>query len=69
MASTGGLAATVRAGNDGRAALDFLRDGPREELRIDLTAPDAFDQLRELGASGGRILRLDGDTAVAEQPA
>ena len=68
LASTGGLAATVRAGNDGRAALDFLRDGPRDELRIDLTAPDAFDQLRELGASGGRVLRLDGDTAIAEQP-
>ncbi len=69
LASTGGLAATVRAGNDGRAGLDFLRDGPRDELRIDLTTPDAFDQLRELGASGGRILRLDDETAIAEQPA
>ncbi|HEX2133035.1 MAG TPA: prephenate dehydrogenase [Actinophytocola sp.] len=68
LASTGGLAATIRAGNEGRAALVALRDTPREELRIDLTDPEAFEDLRSLGSGGGRILRLEGDVAIADLP-
>jgi prephenate dehydrogenase len=68
LASTGGLAATIRAGNEARAALVSLRDSPRDELRIDLTDPEAFDDLRSLGSGGGRVLRLEGDVAVADLP-
>lgn len=69
LASTGGLAATIRAGNAGRAALEAQQTGDRAEVRIDLTAPDAFDSLCDLGTSGGRILRLKNDTAIGELPA
>ncbi len=68
LASTGGLAATVRAGNAARAELMALRTGERGEVRIDLTDPEAFDDLRSLGAGGGRILRFDGDVAVGDMP-
>jgi prephenate dehydrogenase len=68
LASTGGLAATVRAGNAGRAELMALRSGAREEVRIDLTDPEALDDLRSLGAGGGRVLRFDGDVAIADLP-
>lgn len=66
LASTGGLAATVRAGNAGRAELMALRSAVREEIRIDLTDPEAFDDLRSLGAGGGRVLRLAGDVVIAD---
>ncbi|MCT2582414.1 prephenate dehydrogenase [Actinophytocola sp. S1-96] len=68
LASTGGLAATIRAGNEARAGLVALRETPREELRIDLTDPEAFEDLRSLGSGGGRILRLEGDIAIADLP-
>jgi prephenate dehydrogenase len=68
LASTGGLAATVRAGHEGRQALDDLRGADAEEFPIDLTDPEAFENLRDLGTAGGRVLRLDGDTAVAQLP-
>ena len=69
LASTGGLAATIRAGHEGRQALDDLRAAGREEIPVDLTDPEAFETLRDLGTAGGRILRLDGDTAIGAQPA
>jgi len=69
LASTGGLAATVRAGNAARADLEALRSGAgREEVRVDLTDPEAFDDLRSLGTGGGRVLRLDGDVAICDLP-
>lgn len=68
LASTGGLAATVRAGNEGRAALTGLREAQRAPVEIDLTDQEAFEDLRSLGAGGGRILRLDGDRAVGDLP-
>lgn len=68
LASTGGLTATIRAGNEARAALVSLRDTPAEELRIDLTNQEAFDDLRSLGSGGGRVLRLEGDVAIAALP-
>jgi prephenate dehydrogenase len=70
LASTGGLAATVRAGNEARAELMALHsaDG-REEVRVDLTDPEAFDDLRSLGAGGGRVLRIEDEVAVCDLPA
>jgi prephenate dehydrogenase len=68
LASTGGLAATVRAGHEGRQALEDLRAADAEEFPIDLTDPEAFENLRDLGTAGGRVVRLDGDTAVAHLP-
>lgn len=69
LASTGGLAATVRAGNEARAELMAVHsaDG-REEVRVDLTDPEAFDDLRSLGSGGGRVLRIEEDVAVCDLP-
>lgn len=69
LASTGGLAATVRAGHEGRQALEDLRNADQEEIPVDLTDPEAFETLRDLGTAGGRILRLEGDTAIGALPA
>ncbi len=69
LASTGGLAATVRAGNAARSDLLAVRtDEGREEVHVDLTDPEAVDDLRSLGSGGGRILRLDDDVAVGDLP-
>ncbi|OLF17125.1 prephenate dehydrogenase [Actinophytocola xanthii] len=68
LASTGGLAATIRAGHEARTALDDLRAADREQIRIDLTDPEAFEDLRALAAGGGRILHLEGNEAVADLP-
>jgi prephenate dehydrogenase len=40
----------------------------REEVRIDLADPEAFDDLRSLGAGGGRVLRIEDDVAVCDLP-
>jgi prephenate dehydrogenase len=69
LASTGGLAATVRAGHEARQALMDLRAADQEEIPIDLTDPEAFETLRDLGTAGGRVLRLEGDTAIGALPA
>lgn len=68
LASTGGLAATIRAGHEARMALEDLRQADAEEFPIDLTDPEAFENLRDLGTAGGRVLRLDGDTAIGALP-
>jgi prephenate dehydrogenase len=69
LASTGGLAATIRAGHEARAELAAQRSAEvREEVRIDLTDPEALDDLRSLGAGGGRVLRLADDTAICDLP-
>lgn len=69
LASTGGLAATIRAGHEGRQALEDLRDADSEEIPIDLTDPEAWETLRDLGTAGGRVLRLDGDVVTGALPA
>lgn len=69
LASTGGLAATINAGHDGRQALIDLRNADAEEIPIDLTDPEAFENLRDLGTAGGRILRLEDDVAIGQLPA
>ncbi|MCE6996864.1 prephenate dehydrogenase [Saccharothrix sp. S26] len=66
LASTGGLAKTIEAGHAARRA---LVDKPTlTDLTIDLTAPDALRTLRDLGARGGRIVALNGSTALALTP-
>lgn len=55
LASTGSLGATVRAGHEGRRALD---DFEPPELVADLTDPDILATLRELGRRGGRVTGL-----------
>ncbi|SFP69849.1 prephenate dehydrogenase [Amycolatopsis arida] len=66
LASTGGLAATINAGHEGRRALEELRAATRAGVRVDLTAPDARQGLRALGERGGRLVALDGTVAVGE---
>ncbi|MQA12044.1 MAG: prephenate dehydrogenase [Pseudonocardiaceae bacterium] len=68
LASTGSLAATLKAGHHGRQSLDAARAEPRNGVRVDLRAPDASDGLAAIGARGGRITALDGDIALGELP-
>ncbi len=64
LASTGGLAKTIDAGHDGRNAL--VNQPQRTAITIDLTKPGALAALRNLGSRGGRVVGLNGSTAVAE---
>lgn len=70
LASTGGLAATLRAGHDGRAAFDAARTD-RREVRIDLdgSPSDLLEAMRELGRSGGRIVGWTGEALDAAEGA
>ena len=55
LASTGGLAATIRAGHRGREALE---DHRATEATADLTVTDPLAKLRELGRTGARVVAL-----------
>ncbi len=66
LASTGGLAVTVNAGNEGAQAFAAAKDAERAGVRVSLTAPDARDGLIALGERGGRITAIDGDTAIGD---
>jgi prephenate dehydrogenase len=55
LASTGGLAATIRAGHQGRTMLD---EHEAPEVTADLTGHDALARLRELGRAGGRVTAI-----------
>ncbi|WP_461123902.1 prephenate dehydrogenase [Saccharothrix stipae] len=66
LASTGGLAKTIDAGHTARLALE--NRPPHTDLTIDLTAPDARQALRDLGSRGGRVVGLNGTTALARTP-
>ncbi|HEX4724568.1 MAG TPA: prephenate dehydrogenase [Pseudonocardiaceae bacterium] len=68
LASTGSLGATIVAGHRGRASFDQLAATERDKLLIRLDAPDALTELAELGRRGGRVVQLDGTTALAEVP-
>jgi prephenate dehydrogenase len=75
LASTGGLAATVRAGHHARTAFEAARerafdtarerafDTARERHRgttqVDLDAGGAMDRLREIGRSGGQVVAMN----------
>ena len=61
LASTGGLAATVRSGHLARRAFDAARENPKDEtVHVDLDTPGALERLREIGRAGGRVTALDG---------
>jgi prephenate dehydrogenase len=65
LASTGALEATIRAGHLARQSFDSARNWARanahgEAGHIDLTTPEAFARLRELGRQGGRVVALHG---------
>ncbi|WP_367133483.1 prephenate dehydrogenase [Saccharothrix sp. HUAS TT1] len=66
LASTGGLAKTIEAGHAARAEL--VNRPVLTDLTIDLSAPDARRALRDLGARGGRVVGLNGVTALALTP-
>ncbi|WP_018683380.1 prephenate dehydrogenase [Actinokineospora enzanensis] len=68
LASTGALGATVRAGHVGRAAYETHRAAANARAMVDLTGADPFEELRLIGAQGGRIVGFDGDMAVAALP-
>jgi prephenate dehydrogenase len=68
LASTGSLGATLVTGHEGRASYDRLAATDRDKLVIRLDAPDAMAELAALGRRGGRVVRLDGRTALAEVP-
>lgn len=68
LASTGSLGATITKGHRGRGAYDRLAAADRDKLVIRLDAPDAMAELAALGLRGGRVVRLDGTTALAEVP-
>lgn len=68
LASTGSLGATIMAGHNGRASFDQLAATERDKLLIRLDAADAMAELAELGRRGGRVVQLDGSTALAEVP-
>ncbi|MGH3942204.1 MAG: prephenate dehydrogenase [Pseudonocardiaceae bacterium] len=67
LASTGGLAATIRTGHLARRAFDAARNGIThgdpvhgDTLHVDLDAAGALERLREIGRAGGRVVALDG---------
>lgn len=68
LASTGSLGATINAGHVGRERYDHLFVSERDKLVIRLDTPNAIAELAELGSRGGRIVQLDGTTALAEVP-
>ncbi|WP_026423820.1 prephenate dehydrogenase [Actinokineospora inagensis] len=68
LASTGSLGATVHAGHHGRATFEGYRDAGRARAMIDLAGPDPMEELRLVGARGGRVVGFDGDLAVVALP-
>lgn len=57
LASTGGLAATLRGGHEGRTALETARSERREvRIAIDGAPADFLDAMRDLGRTGGRVI-------------
>jgi prephenate dehydrogenase len=66
LASTGSLGATLTTGHRGRESYDRLAATERGKLVVDLASPDAMIELADLGRRGGRVVGLDGMTALAE---
>lgn len=72
LASTGGLTATIQAGHLARQAFDTTRDAPRDNtvhidtVHVELGAPSALTQLRDLGRLGGRVVGLGGTRCQVE---
>jgi len=59
LASTGALAATLQAGHRARQAFED-RHRANGTTEVDLAAPGALHQLREIGQSGGRVITVEG---------
>lgn len=59
LASTGALKATLEAGHRARQIFE-AGHRPSDTADVDLAAPGALRQLREIGRCGGRITALDG---------
>jgi prephenate dehydrogenase len=68
LASTGSLTTTLANGNKARQAFDGLDDGTNDKITVQLDAPGALDELAALGLRGGRVVAIDGSTALAEVP-
>lgn len=67
LASTGGLAATIRTGHLSRRAFDAARGSDREGLgHVDLADPGALARLSEIGRAGGRVVALHGTRCQIE---
>lgn len=66
LASTGGLAATIKTGYEGAQTLARARAATPTSIQINLDAADARDGLRALGARGGRITAIADHTATGE---
>ncbi|WP_197321841.1 prephenate dehydrogenase [Saccharomonospora sp. NB11] len=68
LASTGGLAATIRSGHDALRRMAEQRDAPTTPVRVRLDAPDAPEALLSIGHRGGHVTGFDGDVALADVP-
>jgi prephenate dehydrogenase len=68
LASTGSLRSTLITGHEGRADYERMVATDRDKLVLRLDAADAMAELAALGRRGGRVVRIDGDTALAEVP-
>ncbi|MBB3663186.1 prephenate dehydrogenase [Prauserella sediminis] len=66
LASTGGLAATIDAGNEAATTLMRQQEAPRTPVTLDLRAPDALEGLLSLGERGGWFTAIDGDVLTGE---
>lgn len=68
LASTGGLAATIRTGHLARRAFEAARGGGHEGLGyVDLAEAGALERLREIGRAGGRVVALRGTRCQIER--
>jgi len=57
LASTGGLAATLRTGHEGRSAVETAWGERREErIGLDGAPVELLETMRELGRTGGRVI-------------
>ncbi|TVT25743.1 prephenate dehydrogenase [Amycolatopsis acidiphila] len=66
LASTGGLAATIKAGYEGAQAFAQAREATPAGVRVNLAAPEARAGLRALGERGGRVTAITDETAIGE---
>lgn len=66
LASTGSLAVTINAGHAAREHLVAQRAAEQELVKVDLDEADALDVLRSYGATGARVVALDGRTVTVE---
>lgn len=68
LASTGSLKSTVDAGHAARRVLDAWRGAEGTRTTVSLESRHALTRLRELGGQGGRVVALEADSAIAEEP-